>query len=194
VNWEKSGNGFGQRGDEDNEWGRFSDAHLTLEEGDNRSNFIMPQLGHCPHHLHLWKLADEMGILSNVLNVMSPQVSAKCDNVAVDAQEVQRPNIRRREEEKKKQAKHQKIDEAFCVGVFSSLASISMSQVSERLMREEENVRTFRFQLIKTTSVPEATLLNHLIDAHAEKIEQLEADLAKMKEHVANLMSVFTDL
>jgi len=180
------------RGDEDAEWRHFSEDHLELEEGDNQANFVRSELGHRPHHLFLWHLSDVMGVLSRVLNVISPEVAANCENVALDVQQVQRSSTKRRrdadKEEKKRSAMKQKHKEAFRIGLVASLTSISMSQVSDRIMKEEDNVRKFKFQLIKAEDLPTATLLNQIIDECTEKVGKLEQELQLMREGTDKIM------
>jgi len=92
ANWEQSGNGFGQRDkSEDTVWGQFREAHMRLEPGDNRLSYILVTMGHRIHHLHLWHLADMMGILCKVLNVLSPKAAAGNENCPADTVAVQRP-------------------------------------------------------------------------------------------------------
>ena len=62
ANWEKSGNGFGQRSETEEGWGNFSSDHM-LECGDNRSGFVKTHLGQHGHHLYVWHLSDNEGIL-----------------------------------------------------------------------------------------------------------------------------------
>jgi hypothetical protein len=74
--WEQSGNGFGQRDEDDEEFG-----HFKIGKGDSRSSFVRESHGQKSHHLYLWHLSDTMGVLKNVLNVLSPEIagdSEKC--------------------------------------------------------------------------------------------------------------------
>jgi hypothetical protein len=87
ANWEQSGNGFGQCAITDKNYGHFK---LHTVNGDNLASFINDKVGHRVHHLYLWYLANKMGILSNVLNVLSAKASADGDNVHTDTQRVQR--------------------------------------------------------------------------------------------------------
>jgi hypothetical protein len=70
-NWEQSGNGFGMRDQDDPKYGHFSNGY-----GDSRSDFVKESLGQKAHHLYLWHLSDIMGVLKNVLNVLSKDVVA----------------------------------------------------------------------------------------------------------------------
>jgi len=107
---------------------------------DNRSSFVRQDLGHRNHHLHLWHLADMMGASSNVLNVISPDCAANCENVATDAAAVQNPRKRRGlnvEEDKNVKTKEKKV-EAFQMGVVASLSSISISQKEETFSKKKK--------------------------------------------------------
>lgn len=82
--WEKSGNGFGQRSTDDDEWGRFKSDAVN---GDNRASFLR---NHKEHILYFWDLSDKEDIMGPVLNVLSKDVSVDCDgNIAVDTSKTQ---------------------------------------------------------------------------------------------------------
>jgi hypothetical protein len=44
--------------------------------------FIEHAKGHRLHHLYFWVLADECGMLKDVLNILSPEVSGDADRVS----------------------------------------------------------------------------------------------------------------
>lgn len=68
--WERSGNGFGQRDESNEDFG-----HVESGKGDNRADFLRDSLGQKSHHLYLWHLSDIMGVLKNVLSVLSQDVA-----------------------------------------------------------------------------------------------------------------------
>jgi hypothetical protein len=88
TNWEASGNGTGQRAQEDKDFGRF-----VLEDcidGDNRASFVRESMGHKIHHLCLWHISDKMGVLKHVLHVLSAEVAYNGDIPHQSTQQVQR--------------------------------------------------------------------------------------------------------
>jgi hypothetical protein len=84
---ERSGNGFGQRDVSDDSFGQF-DVELSM--GDERAAFVKPHTGQRFHHLYFWYLADLMGVLKNVLNVLSPEVAGDTDKIPGDTASTQR--------------------------------------------------------------------------------------------------------
>lgn len=196
-----SGNGFGQRDAETEEWGHFAEAHLQLQCGDNRSEFILPQKGHRVHHLCLWHLADMTGILSNVLNIMSAEVAANSQNVATDTAQVQRSSKKRQadrdsdsDEQKKKATFMEKKQEAFQMGVVASLSSISIAQVQESLGREEDKVREFRLKLLSASmSGDERDLYESLVDHHTSKVSKFEDEIKQIRKGSNSLLESFKE-
>lgn len=77
------------RDEEDPTFGQFTVRHAGTKDGDNRSAFVVQHLGHCIHHLYLWHLSDEMGVLSNVLNKLSKNVATESSKVPADTAQVQ---------------------------------------------------------------------------------------------------------
>ena len=121
--WEKSGNGFGQRARDSDDYGRFSEAHVTeLAEGDNQGSFMLTRDGHREHHLYLWHLANTMGVLSNVLTVLSKAVAADGDSAPTDCSSSRKK--RKKQEEGATQFQH---------SITSSLAYIAVSAKERRL-------------------------------------------------------------
>jgi hypothetical protein len=74
--WELSGNGFGQRTLEDEDYGHM--GQQELEAGDNRANFLDSMTKE--HILYFWHLPDKNELLKNVLNVIADTSSADSDN------------------------------------------------------------------------------------------------------------------
>jgi hypothetical protein len=77
--WERSGNGFGQRDVEDPRFG-----HFNAGKGDCRADFLKDAHGQRSHHLYLWHLSDTMGVLKNVLTVLSQEVAGDSSRCPVD--------------------------------------------------------------------------------------------------------------
>ena len=132
-----------------------------------------------------------MGALSNVLNVISPDCAANCENVATDAAAVQNPRKRRGlnvEEDKNVKTKEKKV-EAFQMGVVASLSSISISQKEETLQKEEAIVRGFKLQMTEAgISEKKKALLSSFIDNHLDKVIKLEEEIKEMKAGCAHIM------
>jgi len=190
--WEKSGNGFGQRSEKDKHFGHFDPQQLTLEQGDNRANFVNRDDGHRAHHLYFWHLADVVGCLTSVLNVMSPEVSANCANVATNTAAVQKTHRQKSAEQVQEARKKEKKLEAFRIGVVASMSSMSISYMMEALQKEEDNIRNFRLALLKPTISPqEKELYEELVDHHINKAQKMEEEIGTMRVGSSAILSMF---
>ena len=208
ANWEQSGNGFGQRDkSEDTTWGQCSEAHMRLEPGDNWSSYILVTMGHRVHHLYLWHLADTMGILCRVLNVLSPEVAAGNENCPTDTAAVQQPQRNSRNNRSRvsfsddedanvssKKRRTERKQEAFRVGVVASLSSISLSQVQECLSREEGLIRGFKLALMEPNmTIPKIELCEELIEHHTNKAIAFEKEIETVRTGAAAILRSCTD-
>jgi hypothetical protein len=110
---------------------RFGTYTGTIE-GDDRASFIAKGQEYL---LYLWYMADKMGILNLVLQVLDSNVSADGDRVPRDTQGVQQTRRKKNEDEKEQQ----KRDE-FRVSVGGSLKTIAMNTMIDALRKEEEFV------------------------------------------------------
>ena len=168
--WETSGNGFGQRSREDHEFGHFDPEEQT-ENGDNRANFVQPHLGQRVHHLYLWYLADKMGVLKNVLNILSADVGADGDNVRTDTAEVHNRRRRRETEENEREDRKQ-----FRQAIGASLTALAKTNQhmaitsKESSLREEEAIvlklKLDRIRAAEDDNSARMHLLDDLIDHH----------------------------
>ena len=128
-----------------------------------------------------------MGVLSNVLNIMSPEASASSENIPAETAAVQRPRKRRvsaAEEaaEKTNKRREDARHESFQVGVLASLSCISVSQVQEQISREEARIREFRLALLEPRmSNDKRELHNELMEHHQNKVAKFELDVKEMR-------------
>ena len=141
-NWEASGNGFGMRELNEDGFGHLDDQHYT--DGDNRSSFIIPHLGHQVHHLYIWHISDTMGILSDVLNVLSKDVRADSDYVHTDTAVVQRKRKKEASEEEAKAERAERKDrKQFRNAIGNSMTYLAISDLRRDLRKEEDKVEKY---------------------------------------------------
>ena len=150
ANWELSGNGLGQRTEEDKGFGEFTDDHLDCEDGDNRSTYIQIHKGHRFHHLYLWHLSDTMGVLNNVLNILSKEVGADSGNVHIDTARVQRTRKRSNGDDEEEIADRCLFRKTLGV----SMAQVAISQKEESIRREEEQAFKYKMMLYDMSDNP----------------------------------------
>jgi len=133
--WEQSGNGFGMpRQENDPDFGKVTEDSFV--EGDNRAAFLK-QYYDKMYLLHFWAQSDNLGILSNVMSVLSKAVAGDCDgNLFTETAAVQ--HRRKRVLEKKK---HEKQAKRFRAQVGSSLKALASSSEAMALAGIRENIQ-----------------------------------------------------
>ena len=144
--WEKSGNGFGQRDEYDEAFGHV-EPEMANANGDDRARFVKLHLGQRFHHLYLWHLADTMGVLKNVLNVLSKEVAGDTDSIPSGCVETQRKRNARfvvdDEERLEENAKKQRFRE----GVMNSLKSIGDELKEANVVQREGHFAQMKVNL-----------------------------------------------
>jgi hypothetical protein len=185
---------------DDEDFGHFDPDRCP--DGDNRKTFIKRLKGHRLHHLYFWNLADELGMLKNVLNVLSAEVSGDCDNVPGDT--ALTANARRRaspppvvlvedEREKKKQKYRDGVTDALnSIGKgmhdFNKMKDYSLglhrltttndaiAQVRNCIRSEEACIQKFRLSLLLATTDGEKELFEQLVTHHTSRVEDYVAE------------------
>jgi hypothetical protein len=192
-NWENSGNGFGMkpREMEDEDFGHFDETRCP--DGDNRQTFIKRSKGHRVHHLYFWNLADELGMLKNVLNVLSAAVAGDTDNVPGDtvltqkARRVIAPVVEDERERKKQKYRDDVAASLAAIGQgmhdFNSMKDYSLglhrltctndaiAQVRNCIRLEETNIQKFKLSLLVATTEGEKELFEQLLAHHQSRVE-----------------------
>jgi hypothetical protein len=179
ANWEQSGNGFGQRAVTDENYGHF---RMHTVNGDNRASFINDKVGHRVHHLYLWFLADKMGILSNVLNILSAEAGADGDNVHTDTQRVQR---KRKSDTEDKHDKREK--RVFRESVGNSLALLAVTSKEDSMRKEEDKVERLQLALFDAEAAEDnrkVAYYTQLLEFSRKRINEYLEDLEEMKKRV----------
>jgi len=173
--WEKSGNGFGQRPKDDEEYGRFSKEHPGLQEGDNRQSFMRPENGQKEHHLYFWHLADEYGILSNVLTVLSGAVAADGDSVRTDCSSA-----------RKKRKKQVEGPTEFQHSITASLANMAVCAKEHILLQLQASYEDYAVKEVMAEESDYATpakvkLFRELKEGKLIQIKAMNSEVRRMK-------------
>ena len=150
--WEKSGNGFGQRREADSDFGHMTEDHL--QDGDVRSSFLKDWKGQKEHHLCLWHLADSLGILCNVVNVLSKIIAVSLDEpVSTVASITQNKRTRTAllEEERSRATEREGRAMAFQEQVGWSLNSMAISQQEALLLKLQERCDEIQLRVYDAT-------------------------------------------
>jgi cytoskeletal protein RodZ len=164
-------------------------GQFESENGDERSSFVKLHLGQRFHHLYFWHLADLMGVLKNVLNVLSAEVSADTDNIPDNTASTQRAKRRSASDDEKEECAKKKFRD----GVQSSLktigeglrdANINSAIVSTRvaIRAEEDQVNSFMVRCL-LCSPEEKEMFEKVMSHHSARVvtyeEELKALVAK---------------
>ena len=155
--------------------------------GDNRASFVNKRLGHQYHLLYLWHLADRMGVLKNVLNILSPAVSADGEHVNRNTQRVQRKRGCESDEQEKVERR------AFRVAVGASLASLAVTSKEEALRNEEDKVERFTvaaMQAEEDGNERKRKYYERLAAHHENRVAEYIEEIAEMKKRAKTLASV----
>ena len=179
YDWEKSGNGFGQNEFKDPGWGHFTEEHF-LQDGDNRANFLRREHANKEHLLMLWHLGDTQGLLSNMLNVLSKEVSIDCDgNIIVDTAQVQTKRKKAEEESDRKEKK------AFRTGVARSMERLSYASVQDSLRLARKQAMELEIKYIEATSTSRKEVYKKMLDLEQENLEDLKKQVDFMNSKLS---------
>jgi hypothetical protein len=147
---------------------------------------VKVHLGQRFHHLYFWHLADIMGVLKNVLNVLSPEVSADTDNIPDNTVTTQKSR-RGRSISDDERDEDRSAKKKFRMGVQSSLktigdglrdANIIQAIVSTRtaISREEDKVHNLMMKCL-LCSPEEKAIFENIMAHHSSRVEQYEEEL-----------------
>jgi len=118
----------------------------------------------------LWHLADTQGLLSNMLNVLSKEVSIDCDgNIIVDTAQVQTKRKKSAEEEADKKEK-----KAFRTGVARSMERLSYASVQDSLRLARKQAMELEIKYIEAESTSRKEVYKKMLDLEQENLEDLK--------------------
>jgi DNA-directed RNA polymerase subunit L len=157
-NWELSGNGFGQRAQDDEGFGHLEEEHFL---DDNRQAFIQ---GYRSHILYLWHLSDEEDILHSVKSALDPDCAANTDYVA----EVKAGSRKRKTEEEDKQFKED---------MSASFHRISFSHLYNQITQTQKSKADFEVKYILADDLDVKEVYKRMMVSAEETIKELKAQL-----------------
>ncbi|CAB9520310.1 unknown protein [Seminavis robusta] len=168
AKWELSGNGFGQRGQDEDAFGHLGEDELQC--GDNRANFMDSQTKE--HILYLWHVADEQEILKNVLSVISDSCAASseaCSSVAGSVVTT---------------ARKRRVDER-ALGFFRAKMGLAMHTMSRAAIFKE--LRETQDKLFESQVKVMETTSSNISDLYMGRIRMLEAQVKAVQECLDSL-------
>jgi hypothetical protein len=171
--WELSGNGFGQRGIDDDDFGHL--GRDELEAGDNRSNFLDSMTKE--HILYFWHLADKNELLKNVMNVIADASSADSENYQTTSETTSSSSVG---------AARRKVNEAKAANDFrlqmgNAMATMSHTSMMTELREAEAQSMKYQELIITTDNERLKALYGKFAKREDKRIEEIQCTLDRMK-------------
>jgi len=192
--WERSGNGFKQLRDEEEEDAEYDDSnegdfdpnadvpdnfgHLIDEnylEGNNRKSFVWCSEGEKDHHLYFWHLLDSQGVLSKVINKLEKMVAVDCDSELPDVVDVgHRGSLKRK-------GKDQEVNKEknFRLEVGGALAGLMHQAMIENRDRVRRTVNEYKVLRIREQSA-------RVKDELSTMVEEAQCDLVQIERQMVD--------
>lgn len=152
----------------------------SVNGDNNRADFLNEHNGHRVHHLYLWYVADKMGVLSNVLNILSAEAGADNDNVHTDTQKVQIQRKRKHEGEEKQEREQRR---AFWESVGSSLAYLAIASKQDNMRKEEDKIERLQLALFEAEDDGDSKKIKYyerLLDFGKQRVDAYLEELKEM--------------
>jgi 5'-deoxynucleotidase YfbR-like HD superfamily hydrolase len=138
------------------------------------------------HHLYLWYLADKMGVLSNVLNMLNAEAGADTDNVHTDAQRVQK--CRRNGDDKEEKAEQRAFRLAVGGSLHTLATTMAITSKEESLRKEEDKLERFQLAYMEAEACADTKKMEYygqLIECHGRKVKVFISEINGLKK-IAN--------
>jgi hypothetical protein len=170
--WELSGNGFGQRSAEDDDFGHMGAEEL--EAGDNRANFLDSMTKE--HILYFWHLADKNELMKNVLNVIADTSLSDSDNYQPTSEGSSASSVA---------ASHRKLKEAKAANDFrtemsSAMVAMSQAALMKELRDAESQCMKYEEQIITTDNERLKDLYTKFVKREEKRIATVQEDLDRL--------------
>ena len=175
----------------DQGWGCFTSEHLQLEDGDNRASFLRREYYNREHLLYLWHLADTLGILSNMLNVLSKDVAIDCDGeIIVSASLIQK---KRKKEEDETTDDTASGDDRKQVLIYrrhtsTALNYLAISEMKDTLLKTWETATSYEIKALEAPTDRHKQIYEREQKIHEYAALKIQDDLTKMEEKMEEKM------
>jgi hypothetical protein len=177
--WELSGNGFGQRAPDDEEYGHMGTEEL--EAGDNRANFLDSMTKE--HILYFWHLADRHELLKNVLNVICATSSADSENYQTTSEGSSASAVAtaRRKTNEAKSAND------FRLVMGQAMTTMSHASLLQELRSAEAQSMKYEEMIITTDNDRLKTLYKKFAKREDKRIEDIQLEIDRTKRRRVTL-------
>jgi hypothetical protein len=170
--WELSGNGFGQRSLEDEDFGHMGQEEL--EAGDNRANFLDSMTKE--HILYFWHLADKNELLKNVLNVIADTSSADSENYQTTSEGSSASSV---SAAIRKSTELKAVNE-FRLQMGTAMATMSQTALLQELRNAETQSMKYEELIITTDDERLKRLYNKYATREEKRIREIQDDLDRL--------------
>ena len=174
-NYEKSGNGSGQRKDDDggDNSPRSSEAE-EMVDGDNRKSFL--QQGWGSHLLYFWQTMDEHGVLTQSLSTLAKQGRADADGVPTTVAPVNKKS--KRNDNSNRDLMVASIARGF-EGLKDAQISLKDTQITKTIAELRGKALGYKKDLQTEDDVDVRNYINVALEETEEQIKDLKAKLSK---------------
>ena len=174
AKWELSGNGSGQRAEDDKEHGHVSTDQVWLGsggnefmDGDNRQNFLREEKSHA---LCFWQLCDLNNLLSHTLAKLS-------DEVRVDSENTPSTTTVNGNDRNSIISPDKKAEQTFKESVSKSFNELARGATTKQHREVKQDMRRMKKELRECDDDEEADDLKGEIKDYEKIIEKLNEDL-----------------
>jgi hypothetical protein len=170
--WELSGNGFGQRASDEDDFGHMTEDNF--EAGDNRGNFLDCKTKE--HILYFWHMADKAELLKNVLCVIADASAADTDNCASTTE----PSTVAKSAARNRKAEARAASD-FRAQIGDAMSSMSLTAMMQELREAEQQSMKYQELAITTDNPRLIALYSKYTDREEQRIEDLQEAVDRIR-------------
>ena len=157
----------------DSAWGRFTEEHSELEDGDNRANFLKDNYWNKEHLLYLWHLGDTLGILDNMLNVLSKDVSVDSEGkVSVNCLLVQKKRKKTLKDEAEREERA-----VFRRGSMRALNELAIAAKQDNYMKLQERGEDYEIRALEETRPYYKDIYKRRMKEYKERAQEVAKEI-----------------
>jgi predicted DNA-binding protein YlxM (UPF0122 family) len=173
--WELSGNGFGQRALDEDDFGHLDEENF--EAGDNRGNFLDSQTKE--HILYFWHMADSNQLLKNVLNVIAETSSADTHKFQLTSENSSASGLT---SAKRKTIEAKAVND-FRRSMGSAMQSMSHAAYITELRTTEDQANRYEEKILLTEDESLKKLYTKCLKREEKRIEEIQEAIDQTKRH-----------
>ena len=192
MNWDKSGNGSGQRAETDEAFGHIDpksqkwlnvtgDGEEEYVDGDNRKSFLG---NHKSYYLYMWAFFDEHDMLHQTFSKLSSEVSVSSDTVPSSSsvplsvtQKLRHNKNDKTERQRVKQEREEKEDRRVRKKISRSFEKLAYSDLNRNIKDLLKDQFDLKLRMLRSNDSEEQKLIEDHMAANEDLIGQLRTRL-----------------